>query len=70
MPDSGVSRPGNGLYGQTGLDQALCEPQRQIAFYLETWITMHEDLRTRPSCRVTFEALVSGLQQHVGAAKS
>ena len=44
--------------------------QRQVAFYLETWITMHEDLRNRPSCHVTFEALVSGLQQHVAAAKS
>jgi DNA-binding transcriptional LysR family regulator len=42
--------------------------QRQIALPLETWITMHEDLRNRPSCRVVFEALVSGLQQHVAAA--
>jgi DNA-binding transcriptional LysR family regulator len=38
---------------------------RQVALYLETWITMHEDLRNRPSCRVTFEALVAGLQRHV-----
>lgn len=43
---------------------------RQLALYLETWITMHEDLRNRPSCRVTFEALVAGLQQHVAAAGS
>jgi hypothetical protein len=28
---------------------------------------MHEDLRNRPSCRVTFEALVAGLQRHVAA---
>ena len=41
---------------------------RQLALYLETWITMHEDLRNRPSCRVTFEALVAGLQQHLAAA--
>jgi hypothetical protein len=41
---------------------------RQVALYLETWITMHEDLRNRPSCRVTFEALVAGLQRHVAAA--
>jgi hypothetical protein len=37
---------------------------------METWITMHADLRDRPSCRVTFEALVSGLQQHIAAAGS
>jgi len=33
---------------------------------LETWITMHEDLRNSPRCRVAFEALVKGLQSHVG----
>ena len=44
--------------------------QRQIALPLETWITMHEDLRDRPSCRVVFDALVAGLQQHVAAANS
>jgi DNA-binding transcriptional LysR family regulator len=40
---------------------------RQISLGLETWITMHEDLRNRPSCRVTFAALVAGLQRHVAA---
>jgi DNA-binding transcriptional LysR family regulator len=40
---------------------------RQISLFLETWITMHADLRNRPSCRVTFEALVTGLLQHVAA---
>ena len=44
--------------------------QRQIALPLETWITMHEDLRNRPSCRVVFDTLVAGLQQHVAAANS
>jgi DNA-binding transcriptional LysR family regulator len=39
---------------------------RQISLPLETWITMHEDLRNRPGCRVTFEALVAGLTRHVG----
>ena len=38
---------------------------RQVSLHLETWITMHEDLRNRLSCRVTFEALVAGLQRHV-----
>jgi DNA-binding transcriptional LysR family regulator len=43
---------------------------RQLALHLETWITMHEDLRNLPSCRVTFEALVAGLQRHLAAAGS
>jgi DNA-binding transcriptional LysR family regulator len=33
---------------------------------LDTWITMHEDLRNSPRCRVTFDALVEGLKRHVG----
>jgi DNA-binding transcriptional LysR family regulator len=41
---------------------------RQLALHLETWITMHEDLRNLPSCRVTFEALVAGLQRHLAVA--
>jgi DNA-binding transcriptional LysR family regulator len=39
---------------------------KQISLSLETWITMHEDLRNSPRCKVTFEALVKGLQHHVG----
>jgi len=39
---------------------------RQFSLPLETWITMHEDLRNSPRCRVTFDALVKGLQSHVG----
>ncbi len=37
-----------------------------ISFPLETWVTMHEDLRGSPRCRVTFDALVGGLLAHVG----
>ena len=37
---------------------------KQFSLHLETWITMHEDLRNSPRCRVTFDALVSGLQRH------
>ncbi|MEO5796649.1 MAG: LysR family transcriptional regulator [Rhodoferax sp.] len=33
---------------------------------LETWITMHEDLRHSLRCRVAFDALVDGLLQHIG----
>jgi DNA-binding transcriptional LysR family regulator len=38
---------------------------RQFALQLETWITMHEDLRNSPRCRVTFDALVTGLQRYI-----
>jgi len=40
---------------------------RQVSLPLETWITMHEDLRARPGCRVAFEALRVGLTEHVAA---
>jgi DNA-binding transcriptional LysR family regulator len=39
---------------------------KQFSLPLETWVTMHEDLRNSPRCRVTFDALVKGLQRHVG----
>jgi DNA-binding transcriptional LysR family regulator len=32
---------------------------------LDTWVTMHEDLRNSARCRVTFDALVQGLSAHV-----
>jgi DNA-binding transcriptional LysR family regulator len=34
---------------------------KQFGLNLETWVTMHEDLRNSPRCRVTFDALVRGL---------
>lgn len=39
---------------------------RSFSLKLETWLTMHEDLRKSPRCKVTFDALFAGLQQHVG----
>jgi DNA-binding transcriptional LysR family regulator len=39
---------------------------RQFSLPLDTWITMHEDLRNSPRCRVAFDTLVKGLQQYVG----
>lgn len=36
----------------------------QFSMQLDTWITMHEDLRNSPRCRVTFDALVAGMLQH------
>lgn len=37
---------------------------RQFSLQMETWITMHEDLRNSPRCRVTFDALVKDLRQY------
>ena len=39
-----------------------------FAFRLDTWVTMHEDLRASPRCRVAFDALVAGLEAYIGAA--
>jgi DNA-binding transcriptional LysR family regulator len=41
---------------------------RQFSLPLDTWITMHEDLRNSPRCRAAFDALVKGLQQYVRSA--
>ena len=38
-----------------------------FALKLDTWVTMHEDLRNSPRCRVMFDALVDGLQRYVQA---
>ena len=40
---------------------------RAMALKLDTWVTMHEDLRNSPRCRAAFDALVDGLQQYIGA---
>lgn len=37
---------------------------RQFELKLDTWITMHEDLRSSARCKVTFDALVKGLALH------
>jgi DNA-binding transcriptional LysR family regulator len=38
-----------------------------FALPLDTWVTMHEDLRDSPRCRVTFDALVEALGAHARA---
>jgi DNA-binding transcriptional LysR family regulator len=38
---------------------------KHFSLQLETWVTMHEDLRNSPRCRATFDAVVGGLQQYV-----
>lgn len=37
---------------------------KAFALPLETWVTMHEDLRASPRCRVTFDALADALEQY------
>jgi len=39
---------------------------RAFSLKLDTWVTMHEDLRNSPRCRVAFDALVEGLVRYVG----
>jgi len=38
----------------------------EFALPMQTWVTMHEDLRDSPRCRVTFDALVEALTHHAG----
>ena len=38
---------------------------RHFELKLQTWVTMHEDLRGSPRCKATFDALVKGLVHHV-----
>jgi len=38
-----------------------------IRLPLETWVTMHEDLRASPRCRVAFDALAEGLASYLAA---
>lgn len=38
---------------------------QQLQYGLETWVVMHEDLRTSPRCRRTFDALVVGLERYL-----
>lgn len=47
-------------------DPCLCRVlPAGFALKLDTWVTMHEDLRNSPRCRVMFDALVEGLQRYV-----
>ncbi|WP_077961215.1 LysR family transcriptional regulator [Ensifer adhaerens] len=37
---------------------------------LDTWLVMHENLKTAPRCRVTFDALAKGLRDYIRSAPS
>jgi DNA-binding transcriptional LysR family regulator len=41
---------------------------RQFSLSLEVWVVMHRDLRGSPRCRVTFDALVEGLERYLARA--
>jgi len=41
--------------------------EHDFSFKLPTWLTMHEDLRNSPRCKITFEALLHGLQEYLAA---
>jgi DNA-binding transcriptional LysR family regulator len=48
-------------------DQIVRILPRQVALPLETWVTMHQDLRNSPRCRATFDALVEGLGRYINS---
>lgn len=52
------------LARRDGLVRVLPRP---FSFTLDTWLAMHEDLRTSPRCAVTFAALVDGLQAYIAS---
>lgn len=37
---------------------------------LDTWLVMHENLKTAPRCRVTFDALARGLRDYIRGTKT
>ncbi|WP_455776066.1 LysR substrate-binding domain-containing protein, partial [Burkholderia stabilis] len=62
-------RAGYGVgFCQTGLAKRDARLVRllpeQLAMMLETWVVMHEDLRTSPRCRAVFDALADGLRAY------
>ncbi|AVA22266.1 MULTISPECIES: LysR family transcriptional regulator [unclassified Rhizobium] len=46
-------------------DEDLVRLLPEIELPLDTWVAMHENLKASPRCRVTFDALVSGLLDYV-----
>ncbi|AXE31260.1 LysR family transcriptional regulator [Chromobacterium phragmitis] len=53
------------LARRDGLRRIL--PDR-YALRLDTWITMHEDLRHSPACKTAFDALVAGMLDYIERA--
>ncbi len=38
---------------------------KHFSLPMDTWATMHEDLRNSPPCRAVFDALSDGLQRYL-----
>jgi len=63
-------RAGAGI-GLCQVPLARADPRLQrllpklVSLPLETWVTMHEDLRGSPRCRVAFDALVAGMAAYL-----
>lgn len=51
-------------------DKQLVRVLPIVSIPLDLWLTMHEDLRHSPRCRVTFDALAEGLQRYVASGGS
>lgn len=70
MAQLALIRAGSGI-GICQVALAAREPQlvhllpESLSLGLETWLTMHEDLRNNPRCKVTFDALLRGLQDYI-----
>ncbi|MDO9414765.1 LysR family transcriptional regulator [Pararhizobium sp.] len=47
-------------------DADLVHVLKEVEVPLSTWVAMHENLKTSPRCRATFDALVEGLLDYVG----
>ena len=43
---------------------------RHFRLSLDTWLTMHEDLRAAPRCQVTFGALLKGLERYINVVSA
>ena len=41
----------------------------KFSLRLDTWVTMHEDLRHSPRCHVSFDALVEGLREYLHSSQ-
>jgi DNA-binding transcriptional LysR family regulator len=55
-----------GLAARDGKLVRVMAPSFTLA--LDTWVAMHEDLRTNRGCAVTFAALAAGLKTYIGQA--
>jgi DNA-binding transcriptional LysR family regulator len=66
----GAIRAGLGIgFCQTGIArrEGWVRMLPQLSLPLPCWVAMHEDLKTNPACRRTFDALVAGMRRYITA---